>query len=123
MFFYYNRIIILFFLVFFYFLSHSLGLSKFIKQVCAKFMNLIDEMVRNSFTKQRSEWGGNGAKLLLFNTPAYKKILEEIPDFPEIVLDCHTVFNNRNIKYIINKNGKMKIMLLMAIYILSLLIL
>ena len=47
-------------------------------------MNLIDEMVRNSFTKQRSEWGGNGAKLLLFNTPTYKKILEEVPDFPEI---------------------------------------
>ena len=50
-------------------------------------MNLIDEMVRNSFTKQRSEWGGNGAKLLLFNTLAYKKIIEEIPDFPETVFD------------------------------------
>ena len=88
MFFYYNRIIIQLFLVcFFFFLYYSIGLSKFIKQVCAKFMNLIDEMVRNSFTKQRSEWGGNGAKLLLFNTPAYKKIIEEIPDFPEIVFD------------------------------------
>lgn len=79
-------------------------------------------MVRNSFAKQRFEWGGNGSKLLLYNSKWYKEIIEEVPDFPELVR-IHYLIDCRIIKCIVNRNGKMRIMLSMVIYIPSLWIL
>lgn len=99
-----------------------IGLSKYIELCCNKFTNLIDEMVRNSFAKQRFEWGGNGSKLLLYNSKYYKEVIAEVPDFPELVR-IDSLIDYRTIKCIVNRNGKMRIMLLMVICIPSLWIL
>ena len=56
-----------------------------IDSIASKFTNLIDEMVRNSFAKQRCDWFGNNGRILLLNNPAYKDIIAEISGFPDFV--------------------------------------
>ena len=60
-------------------------LTKLTDALCAKFTNLIDEMVRTSFAKKRYDWASNGGKLLLLNNAYYHEALKEIPDFPKFV--------------------------------------
>ena len=61
------------------------GLTKMVDSIVAKFTNLIDEMVRNSFAKTRCDWFGNNGRMLLLNNPNYKDIIAEIAGFPDFV--------------------------------------
>lgn len=63
-------------------------LGKLMDALCAKFGNVVNEMVRGSFTRRRVDWSGNSGKILLWNNPLYQAVLREIPGFPKFVGNC-----------------------------------